>query len=655
MITLTEGETSTHGTADTNYATTTAGNSFCMVCHNATNGSHGTHHVTTELASASLICTVCHSVTPTASSLMEGYGYAGVTPVWANLVQADCLACHNVSTLGGTSTNPGVSPALSLGLIEPGTNHHGRHADCTWCHSETNSAGHTGGGMITLTEGETSTHGTADTNYATTTAGNSFCMVCHSNSGAHAVHHVTTELASAGLICTVCHSVTPTASSLMEGDGYAGVTPIFANLVQADCQACHTQDMGTSTNAGISPAIDVAAINPATNHHGWGTGLGSNCIDCHTAETFAPMPLTTDAACEVCHGERVATTNHLQLTTTLANGLVYTALTCANCHAYTDPLSTLTTYPGEAPGIVPCYQCHEIGATYTVWPLTDAQLSARALATCSVSPSTNTTEALCTAAGGVWYSGFHQMGLDLAVSSMLVGPSSVLPGGSVTVTDVTANLSGGGTAGASVTAYYLSAGTTCPTSVSGLGSSIGSRAVGSLGPGASSQGSAPATIPLGTAPGQYMVVAHANDTGTVIETNYNNNIRCYGISVTSNLGDLVVAAASAPATATHGTSISITERTQNIGGATIGASKTNLYYVSGSISCPTTLPGSATLLYSRSVSALLAGASSNGAYSVTAPSPAGTYTLIWEANAGSPQVPEANYLNDFKCQVITTK
>jgi subtilase family serine protease len=112
-----------------------------------------------------------------------------------------------------------------------------------------------------------------------------------------------------------------------------------------------------------------------------------------------------------------------------------------------------------------------------------------------------------------------KIGPDLIVSSVSA-PSSAGAGSTISVTDSTRN-QGGGSAGASTTKFYLSTN-------SSLGSSdifLGSRAVGTLGPGETKSGSTPLTIPPGTASGTYRIVAQADGDNVVPETSNSNNTR----------------------------------------------------------------------------------------------------------------------------------
>ena len=114
---------------------------------------------------------------------------------------------------------------------------------------------------------------------------------------------------------------------------------------------------------------------------------------------------------------------------------------------------------------------------------------------------------------------------DLIVSAMTVVPttisSSAAADSPIKVTETTRN-QGAGTAGATTTKYYLS---TNPTFDVSADVWLASRAVPLLVTGGSSAGPQTAvTIPPGTAPGNYYILAVADAGSTVAESNENNNV-----------------------------------------------------------------------------------------------------------------------------------
>ena len=117
-------------------------------------------------------------------------------------------------------------------------------------------------------------------------------------------------------------------------------------------------------------------------------------------------------------------------------------------------------------------------------------------------------------------SGAIKVGPDLTVVS-LTGPSSVVRGGSMTVSDTSRNQGGGAARTSSTTRFYLSSNATLDAS----DVSLGARTAGPLAAGAQSQVPTTLTVPTGTAPGTYYVIARADDASAVAETSETNNTR----------------------------------------------------------------------------------------------------------------------------------
>jgi M6 family metalloprotease-like protein len=108
---------------------------------------------------------------------------------------------------------------------------------------------------------------------------------------------------------------------------------------------------------------------------------------------------------------------------------------------------------------------------------------------------------------------------DLIETAVSNPPVSATAGSSFSVTDTVEN-QGNASAGASITSYYFSMDTT-----RGSGDVLltGSRSVPSLGVNGTNSGTISVTIPSGTASGSYYLLACADDTNTVAESNENNN------------------------------------------------------------------------------------------------------------------------------------
>ena len=116
---------------------------------------------------------------------------------------------------------------------------------------------------------------------------------------------------------------------------------------------------------------------------------------------------------------------------------------------------------------------------------------------------------------------FNIVGADLTETTVSTNPAAVLPGGTLAITDTTAdafsNVNG------STTRYYLSTTMNLVKTGSGAAVLLGSRSVPALTPTTTSTGTASVTVAASTVAGNYYVFACANDTGSVAESNTTNN------------------------------------------------------------------------------------------------------------------------------------
>ena len=118
------------------------------------------------------------------------------------------------------------------------------------------------------------------------------------------------------------------------------------------------------------------------------------------------------------------------------------------------------------------------------------------------------------------------------------------------MTDTTKNQGAGSSARGTTTSFYLSVNTTI-----GAGDTLlGSRSVGILGPAGTDAVSTTLTIPPGTTPGTYYIVAVADDGNAVPETIETNNTRAAVIRLSP---DLIVSAFTVPVTAAAGATIQV--------------------------------------------------------------------------------------------------
>ena len=227
------------------------------------------------------------------------------------------------------------------------------------------------------------------------------------------------------------------------------------------------------------------------------------------------------------------------------------------------------------------------------------------------------------------------------VASALSAPAVGGAGESITLSETTKN-QGGGTAVASITRYFLSS----DTALDSGDSEIASRNVPTLAPGASSAGSIVATIPSGTAPGTWHLIALADATGGVPETDEANNVAGRSIKIGA---DLDVQSLSAPTTAGAGETIVITDTTENQGGGSAAGSQTRFF-----LSANTLLDTATdTALGSREVAALSPGASDTGTTSVVLPgnTATGNWYILAAADAGA-AVPETLEGNNTRSRLI---
>ena len=121
--------------------------------------------------------------------------------------------------------------------------------------------------------------------------------------------------------------------------------------------------------------------------------------------------------------------------------------------------------------------------------------------------------------------GVTKVGPDLTVFG-LTTPATALAGASISVTDTTKN-AGGGSAGASTTRFYFSANFTFDAG----DQPIGERTVPALGPTATDAVQSWVTIPAGTAPGLYYIIAVSDADNAVAETTETNNTRSVAIRI----------------------------------------------------------------------------------------------------------------------------
>lgn len=240
---------------------------------------------------------------------------------------------------------------------------------------------------------------------------------------------------------------------------------------------------------------------------------------------------------------------------------------------------------------------------------------------------------------------------DLVETAVSNPPATVAQGGSFSVTDTAQNQGVAG-AGASTTRYYLS----LDTAKSGGDVLLtGTRSVPALGVGASSSGTVSVTVPAATAPNTYFLLACADDTTTVPESNEGNNCKASATTVQVQPGagpDLVVSALANPAaTAPVGGSFSVTDTTTNQGAGAANLKTKTRYYLS---SDATKSSGDKRLKGAHTVPILAAGASHTKTRNVVVPASTapGTYFLIACADDRL-VLTETNEANNCRTSVTT--
>jgi len=197
--------------------------------------------------------------------------------------------------------------------------------------------------------------------------------------------------------------------------------------------------------------------------------------------------------------------------------------------------------------------------------------------------------------------------------------------GTFSVTDTTRNAGPASTGVGSTTRYYLSA-----DAKKGVGDKrlTGVRSVPALAGLTESSGSVTVTVPATTKVGMYFLLACADGTKTVTESNEANNCKASGTKVEVRAPDLIEVAplSNPPVTAAAGSTFPVTDTVKNQGNATAGASTTRYYLSTDAVRNI----GDRRLTGTRAVPSLAANATSTNTVTVTIPSstPAGTYFLL---------------------------
>ena len=193
---------------------------------------------------------------------------------------------------------------------------------------------------------------------------------------------------------------------------------------------------------------------------------------------------------------------------------------------------------------------------------------------------------------------------DLAVTALSNPPAVAVPGAPISVTDTVTNNSGFA-AGSSRTQYYLSL-----DALRNTGDKLlGGRNVPALAPGGESTATVSVTIPANTLLGAYFLLACADDTGLLLESNETDNCRASATKVQVGRPDLVMTALGNPPPAVVlGGNFTVTDTVKNDSLYPAGASRVQYYLSLDTVKGPT----DKLLSGARVVPILAPGATSSG-------------------------------------------
>lgn len=229
---------------------------------------------------------------------------------------------------------------------------------------------------------------------------------------------------------------------------------------------------------------------------------------------------------------------------------------------------------------------------------------------------------------------------DVALDT-LTAPAAASAGQTIAVSDRTANY-GNRTAEDFTVGFYLSRDRTL-----GAGdAALGARLVPVVYATRASSGTTLVTIPTGTAPGSYSLLATADAGNTIPELTERNNMKYRTLKIVAP--DLTVSALGAPASASGGATVILSDTTENRGDGRAAASTTG-YYLKDRY-------GVERFLGSREVPELASGVKHAGSKSLPLPFPlpAGSYSIVGKADTGA-KVKETSETNNTRTRSITIK
>lgn len=233
-----------------------------------------------------------------------------------------------------------------------------------------------------------------------------------------------------------------------------------------------------------------------------------------------------------------------------------------------------------------------------------------------------------------------KLGSDLLVSALTV-PATAIAGSVISVSHTIKN-QGGDPAGPSTTRFWFSSNAILDAGDTALAG----QAVGGLAVGASASSSTPLTIPAGTPPGTWYVIAEADGDDAVSEATETNNTMVKAVKLGP---DLTVSALTVPSSAAAGSTISVTHTLKNQGAEASGPSTTRFYF-----STNASLDASDVAIGDQAMPSLAAGATTAATTPVTLPAGGGggTRYVIAEAD-GDDAVPESVESNNALNRSLT--
>jgi subtilase family serine protease len=416
---------------------------------------------------------------------------------------------------------------------------------------------------------------------------------------------------------------------------------------------------GTATNGIDYASTPTTAVIPAGASY---IDLVITPIDDTLVEATESVSLTLRASSSYTIGSPPAATLSI-VSDDVAPDLVVTGLTAPQIAGSGDAMTLTETTKNQGTGSsAPSVTSFYLSRDY-ILDASDLPLGTRSIPALAVgaSDSGNTTATIPTGLASGTYAIFAKadsqsevsevvesnntritsvrIGPDLMIGA-LSAPANAGAGGTIAVTETTLN-QGGGSAGASVTKFYLSQ----DFSLDANDTPLASRAVPSLAPGGSNSGTTNVTIPSSTSTGLYYLIANADDGAAVGESVETNNARYVIVRVGP---DLVVSSVVAPARAAAGGSILVTDTTANAGSGAAGASTTTFYFSANFGFDATDIKVSP----SRTVPALAAGASNTGSTTISVPAlQPGLWYLMANADDAA-QVVETYENNNVKYTTI---